>query len=524
MRPWTEPERPRGRCRPRTGIGPIDGGRPGVVIWDPVSAPNVYDAVAYPGFAQAQTHPDRLATIALLFGMTPAPPEQCRVLEIACGDARNLVPMASALPESTFVGFDLASQPISAGRELAESLGLKNITLAQKDLMSVTKDIGEFDYVIAHGLYAWVPPAVQDRLLWLCGEVLAPHGIGYVSYNAFPGCHLRMMYREMMMFHTRGLTDPTDRIAAAKAGLDLVRRNLPSASDYGSWMLAEMEGLVQQDPGAMFHDTFGEIFRPSSFLDFMGHAGKHGLQYLGEAEFLEMNDEPFPPEAAEKLRSFGPDRILDKEQLMDFLKMRAFRQTLLCRDSVALRRSPKSEDLSRFHISTRARAIPPASDSGPTGFVEYQTPTGATMRTELPAFQRLMERLEKAWPGSVPFPDLCTGSTDEAAIAELLVRLYGMAIIELHPTPPRFAVHAGPTPAVSTLVRHQIERSPLVTNLLHANVRVDGEPAKQLVRRLDGRRTRAMLLRELNAAGIPVTPPLLEEGLDHLTRLALLVK
>ena len=49
-----------------------------------------YDAVPYPGHPFAQTHPDRLATLATLFGLRPAPPERCRVLELGCGDAGNL--------------------------------------------------------------------------------------------------------------------------------------------------------------------------------------------------------------------------------------------------------------------------------------------------------------------------------------------------------------------------------------------------------------------------------------------------
>jgi hypothetical protein len=56
-------------------------------------ADNAYDEVLYEGHPFAQTHPDRLATIARVFGMTPAAPSECRLLEIGCGDGGNLVPM-----------------------------------------------------------------------------------------------------------------------------------------------------------------------------------------------------------------------------------------------------------------------------------------------------------------------------------------------------------------------------------------------------------------------------------------------
>src|SRR5512133_2271473 len=96
-----------------------------------------YDAVEYPTFPQAQTHPDRLATLATVFGMTPAPVERCRVLELGTGDAGNLIPMAFALPGSEFTGIDLAQAPIAAGSRVVEELGLRNIRLLAMDLMDV---------------------------------------------------------------------------------------------------------------------------------------------------------------------------------------------------------------------------------------------------------------------------------------------------------------------------------------------------------------------------------------------------
>src|SRR4051794_28172981 len=97
--------------------------------------PFAYDAVNYPTYALPQGHPDRLATIATLFGMTPASFERCRVLEVACSDGGNLIPMAYAQPDSTFVGIDLAGTAIAQGQRDIAALGLKNIELHFADLM-----------------------------------------------------------------------------------------------------------------------------------------------------------------------------------------------------------------------------------------------------------------------------------------------------------------------------------------------------------------------------------------------------
>ena len=54
-----------------------------------------YDEVPYGNYVFSYTHPDRLGALAVLHGMTPAPVERCRVLELGCGTGANLIPMAS---------------------------------------------------------------------------------------------------------------------------------------------------------------------------------------------------------------------------------------------------------------------------------------------------------------------------------------------------------------------------------------------------------------------------------------------
>lgn len=158
---------------------------------------SLYDEIPYPGFPLPQTHPDRLATLATLFGMKPAPPAACRVLEVGCGDGGNLIPMALGLPESQFLGIDLAEKPVAAGCALIHSLGLQRIHLRTLDLMDAGRQLGEFDYIIAHGVYSWVPGEVRDGLLRLCRMLLAPNGVAYVSYNTYPGFHRRELFRDI---------------------------------------------------------------------------------------------------------------------------------------------------------------------------------------------------------------------------------------------------------------------------------------------------------------------------------------
>src|SRR5688572_8322402 len=127
-----------------------------------------YDIIPYQSDPFPQTHPGVLATIGILFGMQTVPVEKCRVLEIACAGGGNLIPMALELPGSEFVGIDLSARQIKQAKETAEQVGLKNIRFEKKDILELNEDFGKFDYIIAHGVYSWVPNAVADRILEVC--------------------------------------------------------------------------------------------------------------------------------------------------------------------------------------------------------------------------------------------------------------------------------------------------------------------------------------------------------------------
>src|SRR5580658_10025377 len=183
-----------------------------------------YDVLPYPTKPRPQTHVERLAAVGKLFGMAPAPVEHCRVLEIGCGAGGNLIPMAYALPGSTFAGVDLAASAIAEAQQLAGELELRNLALHARDLREIGDDWGEFDYIVAHGLYSWVPPEVREGLLAVCRARMAPEGIAFLSYNAYPGGHMRQMLREMMLHRTRYAANAREKVAQARQFLEELQK------------------------------------------------------------------------------------------------------------------------------------------------------------------------------------------------------------------------------------------------------------------------------------------------------------
>src|SRR3954453_18793986 len=136
-----------------------------------------YDVVMYPGRAYPEAHPDRLSTMAALNGMQPALAARCRVFELGCGFGGHLIPMAYQYPESQFVGIDLSSRSIAHGKGIVAELGLKNLELRHANVMDLSSADGEFDYILAHGVYAWVPDPVRDKMMSVFKDNLAPQGV-----------------------------------------------------------------------------------------------------------------------------------------------------------------------------------------------------------------------------------------------------------------------------------------------------------------------------------------------------------
>src|SRR5882724_7081536 len=96
-----------------------------------------YDDVPYPTQPLPQSHPNRLAGVATLFGMHPKPLAGARILELGCATGANLIPMAEQYPEATFLGIDASKRQIAAGCGAIEYLGLRNIELRQLDILAV---------------------------------------------------------------------------------------------------------------------------------------------------------------------------------------------------------------------------------------------------------------------------------------------------------------------------------------------------------------------------------------------------
>jgi len=455
---------------------------------------DAYDQVAYPCFAYPDTHPDHLAVMAMLHGLQPAPVERCRVLEIGCNEAANLIPMAYAIPGSEFVGFDVAGEPIARGQRRIQELGLTNLRIFQGDLMEIDETLGQFDYVIAHGLYAWVPEPVQTRLLEVCRRLLSPDGIAFVSYNTLPGGHLRNLVREILLIGGAGSSAPAESVARGMEFLQFVVEAQKPEEPFRALLERQMKKMKRRDASSIYHDEMGRVNRPVSFSDFVRHASEHGLQYASEAVLPFPNDPCFKPEQASVAEQLaGGDRIAE-EQIFDLIRMRMFRETLLCHAERAVKPEVDVEAFLRLRFGCEAE-----SAAGEDGVLRvYTQPGGLQMKSQHPMTVRLMETLVEAWPRSLSFTELQVkmvsyGIDLDGDFYAQLLRLVIARFIRLSSWQAPVSDGIDERPKASLICRHEARTREHVATLLHSSLRLEDSRVRDFLMLLDGTRDREEL-------------------------------
>ena len=499
-----------------------------------------YDEVLYPSSSYPQTHPSRLATVAFLRGILPAPIDRCRVLELGCGAAGNLIPMAFHLPNSEFVGLDLAQRPIASGQSFATELGLRNITLHSMDLRQAdAEQLGHFDFIIAHGVYSWVPPPVRERILVICREMLNPQGVAYISYNAYPGNHFRDLARGMMRFHVSRFESPTDKIGQARGLLKFLSESKAQPDYYIEAIRAEFERTVKYTDEAFFHDDLSEVNQPFYFYEFIAQANRHGLQFVGEANANELNPEKFKPEAVKRMDELKAADEIVREQFKDFLRASGFRQTLLCHAELELAPDVLVERVPQLYAMCDAVPVERVTSDG-SSIAVFRRSTGDEIETMHPLVAAAFTFLCSQCPRSVPFkklletaqaalgaqPDILSESADTLTLGKALAEAYRAGSLLLNVLPPQVINWIGDRPATSELVRLQLRRGNLATNQLHISRRFPDPLGRQLVLFLDGTRDQEMLARDLLEFIKSTGAPIYENGgaVESLDQLPIVVK
>ena len=511
------------------------------------SEPNAYDVFDYRAYAFMETHPARLATMASFYGMAPAPISRCRVLELGGGTGGNLVPMAYQFPDSEFLGIDLSARSIERGVETVAVLGLRNIELRHADILEVSADYGRFDYIIAHGVYSWVPAEVRQKIMAILRENLAPQGVAYISYNALPGAHLRAMARDSMLFHVRDIAAPQERLDQARGILKVLSEASDKTTVHGVVMRDQYGRVERMGNDTLYHDDLDEGSASFPLYQVVGEAERHGLQYLSDASLWRRSLARLPERLRAMLARFPAEGYMTRDQYHDFIDGHGFRRTLLCHGEIQLDRDVKPTALRRFHLASSLAPTTANVDPAQAGMVEFKSEAGETLSTDHKLTKAALLHLGQSWPGAVHFDDLVAqarsrlateapescSDADVEAVTENLFELVNDGQVEFYLFPSPFVTAIGERPEVSLLVRKQIALGPMVTSLRHDSVALENDMMRQFVQLIDGTRSLDQIVMELGelaarAQAVPegkaVTREVVEHNLKALAKLALLVR
>lgn len=298
---------------------------------------NSYDDLMYESGAFPQTAINNLEARARLMGLQPAPAANAKVLELGCSMGGNIITQALYYPDAEFVGIDLSGRQVAQGNAIIEKMGLENVRLEEKDILTVDESFGKFDYIIVHGIWSWVPDAVKDKIFSICRNNLTEHGIAYISYNVYPGWKRQEQLREIMYFAGRDvLEEPLE--ARTRKGLDALKALAEILENDkglgGGGKLPAMQKILNHNFYYIAHEYMEAFNDPIYVNGFIEWANRHRLAYIGDTDLHASFVSWMAEHTRERILALAGGDYIAKEFYSDILSDRQFRRSLLCREEV----------------------------------------------------------------------------------------------------------------------------------------------------------------------------------------------
>jgi len=319
---------------------------------------------------------------------------------------------------------------------------------------------------------------------------------------------------------------------------------------------AELEQLRDKEDYYLIHEHLEDVNEPIYFSEFAERAERVGFQYLGEADFSVMAVENFSPSIASMLNSLA-ENIIEREQYMDFVRNRMFRQTLLCRSGLVIDRNLSPLRLRELHVCSNTKPSEPIRSLRDNSPATFESGASVTRTTD-PIVKAALAHLGTIWPSYISFGRLVAiaksiiadqpsivdtvGSSIEAErLGKSLLRCYATGHVELSVEPAKYETIPSEHPRASDLVRKQAMQQVSVTNLRHETVHLT-DIEQRLLGKLDGVTTLEELIVEVcnlmdlglliaHQNGEPVTDPtirstiasdVVKRSLEKFAKMALL--
>jgi len=308
----------------------------------------------YPAMSHPSADPAVNAVAARLVGLDAADPSRARILELGCGSGHHLLPLAVRWPEAELAAIDRDECAIRLARELATEAALANVEFRVGDLEPGAGQ-GSFDFIIAHGVFSWVPDTTKLALLRQISTSLGPRGVAVVSFNVAAGWRARLP----LIAKARAIQQAGDGVEVMRA-LEILREICESDAER-----VIIDDMRAKGASVLAYDDFAPICDAFSLTDFVELAAHHGLRWLGEG----VPADNLPVAGAVVDESAFQNDLVAMHNALDEAGGRTFRSALLCRADASVNSKVSASVVSKCFIS------PGISDAGgnPEWLAEVRT-------------------------------------------------------------------------------------------------------------------------------------------------------
>ena len=250
----------------------------------PVTA---HPAIAYPDFFHREMTPTWLRAATIALGRRTAPATDPYVwMELGCGAGMGVLLTAAAHPEGRFIGVDIDPQHVAVARERAAASGVDNIEFLHADVADMARAADDAyprcDFIVLHGVYAWVTPDTRAAIRQVIHRWLKPGGLVYLAYMSHPGASGLAAAQRLLRLS-----------AGLRQGVALLRQLEQSGAGYfvaTPDMARQLAHLEHEDDAYLAHEFTSADWQPLHVADVMQDLGKSGCTYVGSATLIENID------------------------------------------------------------------------------------------------------------------------------------------------------------------------------------------------------------------------------------------
>ena len=280
-------------------------------------------------------------------------------LELGSGMGLGLCLLAATYPEGQLIGIDFHPDHILHSRHLSEALQLSNIQFIENDFLRLSEDsselCGQYHYVVAHGIAAWVAQPIRHALLKVAADSLIAGGLFYCSYNTLPGWLAAFPLQQLAWLESRrrasGTTSAAQAVHAAAATLQglLGLAETPSALAMALPGLRERLGsLKEMDSSYLVQEYINEGWQPLTVQDFHDSAMAHKLRYTASAALPDNFPGLLPVNIRDTVMAEADPLV--REVLQDLAINQSFRRDIFSRGVDTLSSAENTALLQAMHF------------------------------------------------------------------------------------------------------------------------------------------------------------------------------